>query len=380
MTLDDAPGPYGMPEAALDAQQRLDALTKSGLMDSPADAAYDRITAIARQVTGRPVSLLSLVDASRQFFKSAKGLGGWAAERRETPLSHSFCQHVVRTDDTFIVRDARTDPRVAGNLAITELDVIAYLGVPVRGAGGETLGALCVIDHVPYDWTEADVEHVTALAAMVEDQLRLTQALHDRDLLVREMNHRAGNRMATISSIVRMTGRSAARAAEAVKDIQGRLSAMATADRLILPLAQGGDPADAATDLRALIEPLLAPFTRAGGTRVDLAGPAVRIGSKAAASVALILHELTVNASKYGALGAPAGHLGIAWRTDDTHLHLEWTEDGAAETPEVNPSTGFGSQLLRLSVECQLRGTIRSDVQPGATRHWLELPLEGLSA
>jgi hypothetical protein len=83
-----------------------------------ADPAFDRLTSLAATTLGAPVSLVSLVEAKRQFFASTYGLAEPWATRRETPLSHSFCQHVVHSRDAVIVTDARTDPLVAGNLAI----------------------------------------------------------------------------------------------------------------------------------------------------------------------------------------------------------------------------------------------------------------------
>jgi GAF domain-containing protein len=92
---------------------------------------------------------VSLVDADRQFFKSALGLPEPWATRRETPLSHSFCQHVVATGAPLRVEDARDHSLVCDNLAIPELGVVAYLGMPLATADGQVLGSLCAIDTEP---------------------------------------------------------------------------------------------------------------------------------------------------------------------------------------------------------------------------------------
>ena len=78
-------------------ETRLDALRRTGLLDTPPEEVFDRLTRLVRRLLGAPVVLVSLVDADRQFFKSALGLPEPWATRRETPLSHSFCQHVVAT-------------------------------------------------------------------------------------------------------------------------------------------------------------------------------------------------------------------------------------------------------------------------------------------
>lgn len=140
------------PRTAIDPvrnPERLGALRESGLMDSEIEASFDRAVRHASRVLDAKVSLLSLVTEERQFFKAQIGLPEWAATERQTPLSHSFCQHVVRTGDSFVVEDAREHPLVKDNLAIPDLGVIAYLGVPVVTADGHVLGSFCAIQDSP---------------------------------------------------------------------------------------------------------------------------------------------------------------------------------------------------------------------------------------
>jgi len=87
-----------------------------------------------------PVSLVSLVDAHRQFFKSHSGLTGEFAEARQTPLSHSLCKHAVASKEPLIVSDAREHPLVADNLAVRDLGVVAYAGMPLVLADGHAVG------------------------------------------------------------------------------------------------------------------------------------------------------------------------------------------------------------------------------------------------
>ena len=158
-------------KVVLSAPDRLRALRRSGLMDSQAEEVFDRATRLAGRVLGVPVGLLSLVDDQRQFFKAQSGLEGWAAAQRGTPLSHSFCQHVVASDAPLVVRDARAEPLVQCNLAVEDLRVIAYIGVPVHAPGGHVLGALCAISDEPQDWTDDDVENLRDIATGVESEI-----------------------------------------------------------------------------------------------------------------------------------------------------------------------------------------------------------------
>jgi phosphoserine phosphatase RsbU/P len=145
--------------------QRLRALEATALLDSPAERIFDRLTELAASTLGVPIALISLVTADRQFFKSQCGLPNPVAEARETPLSHSFCQHVVHDEAPLVISDARVDARLRTNLAIPDLGVIAYAGVPLRTAAGAVIGSFCAIDTQPREWRDAELELLHALAA-----------------------------------------------------------------------------------------------------------------------------------------------------------------------------------------------------------------------
>lgn len=151
---------------------RIAALKRLRLLDTPAEAAFDRLGQLAREILKTSIALVTLVDDTRQFFKSCLGLPEPWSTWRETPLSHSFCKHVVSSDAPLVVSDARNDPLFRENLAIKDLGVIAYLGVPLR-AGGHVLGSFCVIDDKPHIWSERDVNVLTTLAESVMTEVAL---------------------------------------------------------------------------------------------------------------------------------------------------------------------------------------------------------------
>src|SRR3569623_215265 len=156
--------------------RRLSVLQATGRLDSDAEAPFDRLTRLSSRLLDAPVALISLVDQHRQLFKSAVGLTEPGASRRETPLAHSFCQHVVRSAEKLVVADARRHPLLRDSPAITELNVIAYAGVPLP-VGGETIGAFCVIDDKPRDWPPEKIELLQDLAASVVSEVQLRSAL-----------------------------------------------------------------------------------------------------------------------------------------------------------------------------------------------------------
>jgi len=157
--------------------ERLDALRRLNLLDTPPENAFDRLTRLATRVLRVPVSLVSLVDADRQFFKSSTGLGQDISQR-QTPLSHSFCQHTVASGEPLIVRDARAHALVRDNPAISEMGVVAYAGIPLITSEGHVLGSFCAIDTQPRQWSDDDVALLTDLAAAVMTEIELSAALH----------------------------------------------------------------------------------------------------------------------------------------------------------------------------------------------------------
>ncbi len=174
---------------ALRDETRLAQLAAAALLDTPAEEAFDRLTRLTTRLLGVPIALLSLVTAERQFFKSAIGLAEPWASQRETPLSHSFCQYVVASREPLIVGDAHTHPQLHRNLAIRDLGVVAYLGIPLMSPEGQPLGSFCAIDSQPRTWTADEISTLRDLvaAAVTEITLRATmRALECERVALRE--------------------------------------------------------------------------------------------------------------------------------------------------------------------------------------------------
>ena len=150
---------------------RLAALTEEGLLDRAPEPVFDRFARVAARAAGTPVALVSLVDDERQCFVGMCGLGQPWADARQTPLSHSFCQHVVANRAPLVIEDARLDPILCSNLAITDLDVVAYAGFPIVSPGGEVLGSLCAIDDQPRIWGAEQLELLEEIALLLGNEL-----------------------------------------------------------------------------------------------------------------------------------------------------------------------------------------------------------------
>jgi len=135
-----------------------------GIVSGGHEASFDHFSRIVRRVLKVPVSVVSVVEPRRQVFVGASGLSEPYATTRETPLSHSFCKHVVWGNRPMVVTDARTDDRVIDNPAISELDVISYAGWPIASGTGRAIGSLCAIDSRPRTWSEEDLGVLSDLA------------------------------------------------------------------------------------------------------------------------------------------------------------------------------------------------------------------------
>jgi len=157
---------------------RLAALQDTGLLDTGAEEAFDRFTRLASALLRAPTAVVTLVDAERQFFKSAVGLAEPAATDRQNGLAYSYCRYVVAAGEPLAASDTPAHPLLAASLGTTELGVRAYLGAPLRTGEGHVLGSLCVLDSAPHVWTARDRDRLLDLAAAVTAEIEVRAARH----------------------------------------------------------------------------------------------------------------------------------------------------------------------------------------------------------
>ncbi len=149
------------------------------LFDGIPDPGFDSLTEFTSRLIGAPVSLISIIDPEndRQFFTSASDTAAIFGGACETPLSESFCRHVVDRDAALEVENAKTHPLVTAGMVDPADQIGSYLGLPVRGPDGKPLGALCAIDTVPRRWKASEIQDMQRLAAAVTDRIALRSAL-----------------------------------------------------------------------------------------------------------------------------------------------------------------------------------------------------------
>ncbi len=174
-----------MPAAAVPIyeKERLAALDACRILDTPDEQRFDDLTLLAAKLAGVPISLVSLVDKDRQWFKSRVGV-----DATETPRDQAFCAHaILNPTSPLVVPDATRDRRFADNPLVTDKPGIRfYAGVPLLDDDQMPLGTLCVIDTVPRVISQANLEMLDALARQASAQLQLTRLareLHERNRL-----------------------------------------------------------------------------------------------------------------------------------------------------------------------------------------------------
>ena len=161
------------PHTPDDEDARSAALAALNILDSDAEPAFDRITQLARALSGADMAVVSLLDDQRQWFKSRAGL-----DVCQTPRDQAFCAHAVLSERTLWVEDARQDPRFRENPLVTGAPFIRfYAGAPIS-SGGVRLGTLCVFDPRPQAYDAAFDAQLRSLAAMVDELLELRRLRH----------------------------------------------------------------------------------------------------------------------------------------------------------------------------------------------------------
>lgn len=151
------------------------------MLDTPPEQLFDELVQLAAHICETPISLVSLVEDRRQWFKSRVGL-----EPTETPIEMSFCAHAIRQDGLFIVEDTAQEPRFAGNaLVLGQPFIRFYAGYPLKVLSGEAIGTLCVIDTKPRQLTPLQCRAIEVLGRQVMAQIQLRKARLDEEAAAR---------------------------------------------------------------------------------------------------------------------------------------------------------------------------------------------------
>lgn len=203
-------------------------------------------------------------------------------------------------------------------------------------------------------------------------------AAEEREVVAQELSHRIKNIFAVIGGIVALAARTYPEASGLATELRARIISLGKAHDFVRPHSRASSHRQNPNSLRQLLGELMSPYKLPGDDRVTITGDDASIDEGAATPLALIFHELGTNAAKYGALSTADGYVEIGIRTGEESCRVTWREVGGPPGP-LSDKQGFGSRLMSLSVEGQLKGTL--------TRRWeaqglvaeVELPLASLS-
>ena len=194
------------------------------------------------------------------------------------------------------------------------------------------------------------------------------QVAEEREIVAHELSHRIKNIFSVLNGIISLSARSYPDLKPLAEELRQRIVAMGKAHDFVRPHSAASRPRASQSSLRALVELLLAPHVGGDAERFRFIGDDATIDDAAATPLALLFHELATNAAKYGALASPGGQVTVEVAAAGEEYSMVWREVGGAPLRGEPPKEGFGSRLVKLSVEGQLSGKLE--------RRWLAEGLE----
>ncbi len=278
----------------------------------------------------------------------------WKLYRSDgTPLPHDQCPMAIALKEG---RPVRGEEAIAERPDGSRIHFAPY-PTPIRDETGKIVGAI----------------------NMLVDITDRKRAEEQRQLLLREMNHRAKNFITVASSLITLSAKHARTKDDLVETVRERLNALLRAHEIVRPaIVDEAESHRRTTTLFELVSSIFAPYfdasVDADVRRVAIEGPNVMLGGSAATGLALVFHELATNAAKYGALATDRGSIAIGWSVEDDKLVLRWSEQDGPRiecTPELE---GFGTTLSNMTISRQLGGELIREWRPAGLLLQLSLP------
>lgn len=337
--------------------ERLAAVRRYDILDTPPDGAFDRITAMAARIFDVPISIVSIVDNDRIWFKSHHGLDVPQIDR-----GPGLCASAILKDEPRILLDASKDVHAIANpLVAGEFGLRFYVGVPLHTHDGFNLGTLCVIDRQPREVSAEQIALLKDLAGTVMDQLELRRsaraAVEARTALLHELNHRVRNSLQLVSTLLMLQARGAApEVSDQFKIASNRVVAIGRVhDQL-----SSADPVGWVAFkpyVGSLCDEISASiFGGERGSQLICESDDVEITTDQATALGLILNELITNAAKHS---GTAPKTNVSFRKTASGFHLSVSDEGPGLPEGFDPvkSKGLGMRVIRSMVE-KIRGEL----------------------
>jgi two-component sensor histidine kinase len=329
------------------------------------------------QALGTDLAKVMELQADGQTLRVRAGVGwkpGVVGVAQVNLSERSSESHALRTGEPMTSSDINQETRFEYADFLKDNGVRAVVNVAILGSEEKApFGVLQVDSREPREFTRTDIlflrGYANLLAAAVarlrgldemrrkEDELKqaLEKCRHGAErqtFLSREVDHRAKNMLAVLQAALRLT--KADDVPSFVQVLEGRVAALARAQSLLAADQWQG------ADLHTLLRDELAPYLgRNSGPQAELAGPALLLPAATVQPLSIALHEMGMNAIKYGALSRPTGRLRISWQVGDgSVVQIRWAESGGPLVEGPPDKRGFGSRVLTNTLRMQLGGTI----------------------
>jgi two-component sensor histidine kinase len=335
--------------------QRMAAVRRYDILDTPPDGAFDRITTIAARRFDVPISIISIVDHDRIWFKSHHGL-----DVKEIGRDPGLCASAILSSLPHVLSNAAIDPRSLANpLVAGDFGLRFYAGVPLRTQAGFNLGTLCVIDKEPRPVDQNQIDDLKDLASVVMDQMELRlsarQGIAQAQLMAKEIDHRVTNSLQFISGILMMQGRNSnSETASHLQMAANRVAAVAQVHRNFY--TNEADEVSCITFLRRLSADLSGIL----GTPIEVQGDEGRVPTTRVQPIGLMLNELITNAAKHG-----AGRINVAYKIADDMHELSVCDEGEGLPNDFNSehTVGLGMKVVH-TLANQLGGQMSAQTNP----------------
>jgi two-component sensor histidine kinase len=382
--LGSLPESFIRPPLPTDEPQRLIALKRHDLLDTPPEEAFDRITRLAAGVLGMPISLITLIDETRQWFKSRHGLDApWI--QREL----AFCSYTILDTKPMVVPDAAADNRFATNPLVTgDPNIRFYAAAPLVTSEGHVLGTLCVIDRLPHpEFSDEQRRLLQDLAGLVmteiearsailalrqkvqehqETERRLQWSLAETETLLREVHHRVKNNLQLADTLLALEIRHTPAVAGHLRDLRYRMYCLGMVHQMLM---QSADLAtiEIGEYLRNLCRSLAASYTDRQGkvtlnVTVEPHDTVLKIDF--AIPLGLLVTELVTNAYKHAFPFDQHGTIDVSLTVMGEGKARLAVLDNGTGMPAASPPVTIGQQIIAELVD-QLGGEMTMNQNQG---------------
>jgi len=343
-------------KAALHPRQsdRLKALYSYETLDTDPEKDFDDIVQLASSICGTSISLVSLVDADRQWFKASVGLA-----MSETPIEIALCSHAILENEFIEIEDTLKDTRTVDNpLCNSDPGLRFYAGALLKTPDGLPIGTLCVLDHQPRTLTPLQRDAIKVLARQVMVQLEMRKAIGSAATMRQEVDHRVKNSLQSLSAFARIQERrlQSDEAKQAVSKIMTRIDAVSTLHEYLYK-TDAGSNVDLGVYLKNIVD-YLAETTPPNVT-MEYVPVSVEIGSQQAVSVGTLVNEFVANSFKHAFPDQREGRVLIELAHPSSGIvSVTCSDNGTGMPPDINSqSGGLGMKIAEIAcmeLRCEL--------------------------